>query len=153
MSKDKRVLVRELLAAVRAARAAVDQLDEASCRALGINRTDGRCLDILDQERAVSAGRLAERSGLTAASATAAIDRLERKGYVRRATDPADRRRVLVELTPLARRRSAHIWGPLAAQASELDDYSPAELELLIDFHRRSQRSDEARAAEVRNLR
>lgn len=145
--------MRELLAAVRAARAAVNQLDEASCRALGINRTDGRCLDVLDQDGPVAAGRLAERSGLTPAAVTAAIDRLERKGYVRRSGDPTDRRRVLVGLTPLARERSAHLWGPLAAEAGDLDDYSSAELQLLIDFHRRSQRSDETRAAQIRALR
>jgi len=149
MSKER--LVRELLAAVRAARAAVDQLDEASCRALGINRTDGRCLDIVDQEGPVPAGRLAERSGLTPAAATAAIDRLERKGYLRRTPDSADRRRVLVELTGLARRRSAHIWGPLAAEATELFDYSRDELEVLIGFHHRSRESDEARAAALRD--
>lgn len=148
MSKER--LIRDLLAAVRAARAAVDQLDETSCRALGINRTDGRCLDIIDQEGRVPAGRLAHRSGLTPAATTAAIDRLERKGYVRRAPDPDDRRRVLVELAPLARRRSAHIWGPLAAEADELSGYTATELELLIDFHRRSRRSDEARAAGLR---
>lgn len=153
MSKQTADLVAQLLGAVRAARAAVDQLDEAACRALGINRTDGRCLDVLDQEGSVPAGRLAERTGLSAAAVTTAIDRLEQKRYVRRRRDPNDRRRVLVELTPLAAERSARIWGPLAATTGDLDRYTADQLELLIEFHRRNQRVDEIRAAQIRELR
>ena len=40
------------------------------------------------------------------------LDRLERIGYISRGTDAGDRRRVLVELTPLAIERSKEIWGP-----------------------------------------
>jgi DNA-binding MarR family transcriptional regulator len=149
----KHRLVAELLDAVRASRAAVDQLDEAACLALGINRTDGRCLDVLDQEGPVTAGRLAQRTGLSAAAVTTAIDRLEHHGYARRVRDLQDRRRVLVELTDLARERSARIWGPLAADNDDLHRYTATDLELLIDFHRRTQYADEERAAQVRELR
>ena len=120
---------------------------------MGINRTDGRCLDVLDQEGPVTAGRLAQRTGLSAAAVTTAIDRLEHHGYARRARDSRDRRRVLVELTDLARERSARIWGPLAADNDDLHRYTAAELQLLIDFHRRTQHADEDRAAQVRHLR
>lgn len=146
-------MIADLLGAVRAARAAVDQLDEAACHALGINRTDGRCLDVLDREGPVIAGRLAQQTGLSAAAATTAIDRLEAKGYARRTRDADDRRRVLVALTPLARKRTGRIWGPLAATSGELQRYTADELELLIDFHRHNRQADEHRAAQVRQLR
>ena len=38
--------------------------------------------------------------GLTTGAVTRVIDRLEQAGYVRRVPDPADRRRVIVEVVP-----------------------------------------------------
>jgi DNA-binding MarR family transcriptional regulator len=146
-------LIAELSLEVRAGQAAVDQMDDAACRAMGINRTDGRCLDIIDREGPVAAGRLAEASGLTTAAVTAVIDRLERAGYARRVGDPKDRRRVLVELTPLARERAEVIWGPFSVFQEILGRYTIAELELLRDFHRMGREYNERRAAEVRNIR
>ena len=49
---------------------------------------------------ATTAGRLAEITGLTSGAVTRVIDRLEQAGYVRRVPDPADRRRVIVEVVP-----------------------------------------------------
>jgi DNA-binding MarR family transcriptional regulator len=143
----------ELMFEVRASQTAVDEMDDAATRALGINRTDGRALDVIDREGPITAGKLAERSGLTTAAVTTVIDRLEAAGYARRVRDPDDRRRVLVELTPLARQRAADIWGPLADTAKELANYSIEELELLRDFARRSRELNQARAAEVREMR
>lgn len=146
-------LVNELIREVRASRAAVDQLDDAAARALGVNRTDVRCLDIIDREGPVAAGRLADLSGLTTAAVTAVVDRLERSGYVRRLRDSSDRRRVLVELTPLERERATAIWGPLREGFAKLSEYTTEELELLLAFHRRGRELDEQRAAKVRELR
>ena len=69
-------------------------------RLLGLNRTDTRCLDIIERLDGVSAGRLASEAGLSTGAVTTVLDRLERAGYARRVPDPGDRRRVLVELTP-----------------------------------------------------
>lgn len=67
---------------------------------LGVNRTDGGCLDIISRLHRVSAGQLAIESGLTTGAVTAVIDRLEAAGYVRRVRDPVDRRKIWVEPTP-----------------------------------------------------
>jgi DNA-binding MarR family transcriptional regulator len=149
----KRELIEQLGHEVRATQSAVDELDEAAAKALGVNRTDMRCLDIIDREGAVTAGRLAEASGLTTAAVTAVLDRLERAGYARRVRDDRDRRRVHVELTPLVRERIGTIWGPLAAMRGELEKrYSEGDLKVLIDFHRRARLANEERAAAVRDL-
>lgn len=145
-------LIAELGDEVRAGQVAVDLLDDAACRAMGINRTDGRCMDIIDREGPVAAGRLADASGLTTAAVTAVIDRLAKVGYARRLDDPNDRRRVLVELTPLARERAGVIWGPLAELNKALAQYTIAELELLRDFAKKGREYNEQRAAEVREL-
>jgi DNA-binding MarR family transcriptional regulator len=149
----KNELIDELTREVRAAQVAVDLMDDAACRALGVNRTDGRCLDVIDREGPVAAGRLAEASGLTTAAVTAVIDRLEKAGYARRVGDPNDRRRVLVELTPLMRERAGVIWGPFAKFREVLAKYTIEQLELLRDFHKLGREYNEQRAAEVRTLR
>jgi len=145
--------MQELMFEVRAAQSAVDEMDDASCRALGINRTDGRCLDVIDREGPVTAGRIAEASGLTTAAVTAVLDRLEKAGLAQRVRDASDRRRVLVEMTPLARKRAEEIYGPMAEASKELARYSIAELELLRDFSRRAKELNQKRAAEVRGMR
>jgi DNA-binding MarR family transcriptional regulator len=150
-SKDE--VMRELVFEYRASQSAVDQMDDAACKALGINRTDGRCLDVLDREGPVPAGRLAEASGLTTAAVTSVIDRLERAGYARRTTDPNDRRRVVVEMTPLARERAEVIWGPLGDFGKELRRYSIEQLEVVTEFAKRARELNEKRAAEIRDLR
>jgi DNA-binding MarR family transcriptional regulator len=148
--RTKADLMSELVDEVRANQAATDQMDEAATRALGINRTDGRCMDIVERSGRISAGQLAAAAGLTTGSVTAVLDRLERKGYVRRASDPSDRRRVLIEITELAGERGAQLWGPNVAAAEELlARYTAKDLELLIEFNRRGRQLNERRAAEI----
>ena len=56
-------------------------------------------LDHLDEIDAVSTTELAGHMGVTVATMSLAIDRLERRKYVRRERDPKDRRRVLLRVT------------------------------------------------------
>jgi DNA-binding MarR family transcriptional regulator len=66
---------------------------------LGLSATDHKCLELASRaEGPVTAGRIAELSGLSTGAVTGVIDRLERAGYVRRVRDPHDRRKVLVEI-------------------------------------------------------
>lgn len=74
---------------------------------LGLNATDLKCLELVLGEEDVTAGRMAEASGLTTAAITSVIDRLERSGFVRRERDQEDRRKVIIR--------------PLSAHLSELD--------------------------------
>ena len=57
-------------------------------------------LDHLDEVDAISVSDLAGHMGVTVATMSLAIDRLERKGYARRERDPKDGRRVLLRATP-----------------------------------------------------
>ncbi|MGA7271682.1 MAG: MarR family transcriptional regulator, partial [Acidimicrobiia bacterium] len=57
--------LRRLTAAVRGAQAAGEALDEAFADFAGLNRTDTRCLDIIDQTGPLTAGELARRIGLS----------------------------------------------------------------------------------------
>src|SRR4051794_39449858 len=64
----------------------------------GLSATEQRALDLIDRFGPLTAGDLAQRSGLAPASVTGLLRRLEQKGFARRVPNPGDRRSVLVEL-------------------------------------------------------
>jgi DNA-binding MarR family transcriptional regulator len=64
-----------------------------------LSRHQASILDHLDELDPTTVNELARHMGVTPATISLAIDRLERKGYVARARDTADRRRVHVRLT------------------------------------------------------
>lgn len=66
---------------------------------LGLSVTDHKCLDLIQRANGeLTAGRIAEISCLSTGTVTGVIDRLERAGFVRRARDRRDRRKVFVRL-------------------------------------------------------
>ncbi len=128
-----------------------DIADQVVADYLGLNRTDTRCLDIVERLDGVSAGRLAAEAGLSTGAVTTVLDRLERAGFARRVQDPGDRRRVLVELTPAARRQLQELYAPLAdATMHQLEGYTTDEVSLVRDFMRDNRRLNEAHAERVR---
>jgi DNA-binding MarR family transcriptional regulator len=130
-----------------------DIAEQAVADYLGLNRTDARCLDIIERLRGVTACRLARESGLSTGAVTTVLDRLERSGLARRTSDPEDRRRVVVEMTPAARKANEELYRPLVEAATEqMLRYSEDELALLREYHRASRAITEAHAERVRGL-
>jgi DNA-binding MarR family transcriptional regulator len=114
-----------------------DAFDNLAAQRLGVNETDLHCLNIIENAGGVTAGELAAQSGLTTGAVTGVIDRLEKKGFARRVPDPADRRRVKVEVTKAFYSRAAKIWGPVAADwASSLERFSGDEIAGFHEFLR-----------------
>ena len=149
----KQKLVQEVIHLARAHEAANDAFDEVARERLGVNRTDLRCLNIIENEGPLNAGRLAELSGLTTAAVTAVLDRLERAGYARRARDSGDRRQVRVEVTPLLAERATPIWGPIGEEARATLARMPVErLEGIIEFYRLGIELNEKHIERVRRL-
>src|SRR6476620_3955370 len=64
---------------------------------LNLSLTDLVAGEIVSRTGAITAGELAELSGLTTGAITGVVDRLEKGGFVRRVNDPNDRRRVMLE--------------------------------------------------------
>src|SRR6202035_5007034 len=94
----RRRLEGEFLLALRRAGAVMQLLGAAAADHIGINVTDLNCLHILALRGRMTAGDLARATGLTTASITGVLDRLEEAGFVRREKDPGDRRRVMIGL-------------------------------------------------------
>jgi len=109
---------------------------------LDLHPTDYKALGVIERLGPLSAGEIAQHSGLATASVTNLIDRLESRGFARRVRDPSDRRRVLVEV--LASRLTA--GRPLFASTVRslgrlFERYSDQELEVIGDFlHRNAER-------------
>lgn len=103
--------VDEVFLTVRRLGEAMDRFDQAASSQLGIHRSDLRALNALEHGPR-SAGALADALQLTTGSVTALIDRLEAAGYVVRRSDPTDRRRVEVELTPQTFAAFARVYRP-----------------------------------------
>lgn len=147
----KSKLEAELIEEIRGYQTAVQQMDEAAHRALGINATDGRCLDVIDRRGLISAGQLASEAGLTTGAVTAVLDRLEAKELVRRVPDPNDRRRILIEVTDKQREAAAGLYFPMKAMADPwFAELSEDDVRLLVAFNRVGREINEQRAAQVR---
>jgi len=101
-----------------------------------LSATDSTLLAHLDEHDAVRATDLARHMGVTPATMSLAIDRLEHKGYVVRARDGVDRRRVHVRLTSAGVR--------IREATSVLD---PARVEALL-----TRLTDDEREAAVHGL-
>jgi DNA-binding MarR family transcriptional regulator len=139
-------LIAELRREIRAAQSAVAAVDHAVAERLGVNATDHRCLDVLDQRGPMTAGAVAEALGLSRSAVTTVLDRLEQRRYVRRLQNPDDRRQVVVALTPLLRRRARQLYGDGSEVVAFLGRYSIDDLALLRDFLRSDREHNEDRA-------
>jgi len=130
-------LIAQTTAEVRQQQIAYDRFHDAVAAYFGINRTDLRCLDILDLSGQQTAGELAAQMGMSTGAVTAMLDRLEKAGYVRRVRDPADRRRVLVEPAELARERGREIYQPFEEQTVPMfARFTNEQLAVVRDFLR-----------------
>jgi DNA-binding transcriptional ArsR family regulator len=116
-------------------------MSQAAAERIGVNPTDLNCLNILSLGGRLTAGQLAKHTGLTTASITGVVDRLEEAGYVRRERDPSDRRRVVINLIiePVLRDVVA-VFAPMLEQWKKVaDGYTDEQLELIIGFQAQSE--------------
>jgi DNA-binding MarR family transcriptional regulator len=106
---------------------------------LGLNPTDYKTMSLLSRVERASATDVARHTGLSSAAVTELLDRLERKGFVRRTHDSVDRRRILVRAIPEKVHEAAKLFGPAQADLNRiLSLYSPEQLATIADFLRRN---------------
>ena len=128
-------------------------LHAAIAERLGLNITDHKAADLLMRRGPMTAGELADHTGLTSGAVTGIIDRLEKAGFARRENDPHDRRRVIVRIAmkPDLERKMGQLFGPLADATAKLaSSYSDRDLALILDFMRRARETSAEYAARLR---
>ena len=148
----RRRLEGEFLLAMRRAGSVMQLLGAAAADRIGINVTDLNCLNILALRGRMTAGELARATGLTTASITGVLDRLEEAGFVRREKDPGDRRRVLVRLdAERGLRDVAPVFAPIVkAWREAAASYTDEQLETILGFQQRLEEIMRGRLIELR---
>jgi len=150
---NRRALEAALDAAIRDVSGHGVLYSQAVATHLGVNSTDLECLDHVVQRGSLTAGELAQLTGLTTGAITGVIDRLEGAGYARRARVVGDRRKVSVEVVPSALARITPLYEPMRRAALRaLARYRADELELLLDFLIRARDGAVAALVELQSL-
>lgn len=99
-------------------------------RELGLSFPQMMVLAAVEREGGMPATRWAELMGASPSATTSLLDGLESEGYLRRTHDAADRRQVLVSLTPKGRRLTTQIRSEFMERWSSLcRDIPPSRLE------------------------
>jgi DNA-binding MarR family transcriptional regulator len=83
---------------------AIQEYSKAILLRTGLSGPQVWALNVLAGNSGLSLGELSERLFAHPATVSGIVDRLEKRGAVRRAVDPEDRRGVRLSLTPLGRR-------------------------------------------------
>lgn len=124
----------ELLRSVRRLHGAVDALLDAAADTYQVNRTDLRCLEILDREGPLSATRLAEEARLSPAAVTKLLVRLRTAGFVRVEPASNDRRSILSTSSGRHVELRESVWRPVVDGTARLvAALEPAELARVLD--------------------
>jgi len=112
---------------------------------VGLGATEEKTLFILSSYGALTAGEIAQHTGLTTSSVTSLIDRLESKGFVQRVHDTHDRRRVIVKRNEERLTELDKAFRSLQENFMDfLETYSDDQLKIIADFIiRATQRSQE----------
>ncbi|OHV77946.1 MarR family winged helix-turn-helix transcriptional regulator [Ensifer sp. LCM 4579] len=114
-------------------------LHQAIADHLGLNITDHKCLDLLLQNGPMTAGELAQASGLTTGAITGVVDRLEKKGYVRRVADDTDRRKRVIVIQHDRLSEIEKIFNYMSERTNTLvGGYTQDQLQTIHDFLERT---------------
>jgi DNA-binding MarR family transcriptional regulator len=150
MSREKRIL--EIIDLLRGNQVLTDLLDQTAADYLGINRTDASALDVIDRYGRITAGDLARELRLTTGAVTTVVDRLEHAGFARRVADPDDRRRVLIEITPVVTENAERIYGKPEDGISMWNGFTDEEITTVRRFQEMSRKWIEGRLAHLDEL-
>jgi DNA-binding MarR family transcriptional regulator len=127
-------------------------LHQVIAQSAGLNATDTRCLELMlgHPTGVVTAGWLAEQSGLTSGAVTHILDRLEKHGYVERVRDEHDRRRVFIRLRQENVEKLLPRYEEIGrAYGKMVGHYSDEELRLIFDYMERMSAMSERLMADV----
>ncbi|EQA45089.1 MarR family protein [Leptospira broomii serovar Hurstbridge str. 5399] len=133
----RKEILESVMMAIREMSALSVIISQTVAEKVGINSTDMECGDFLHMYGPMTAGKLAELSGLTTGAITGVIDRLEKANVAKREPDPSDRRKVLVVPCYKRVKEFESHYASLGKSASEaLERYSTEQLNTFLSISR-----------------
>jgi len=138
--ENRLVLLRELARELRQSSGLGASFFRAAAARIGMTDTDMQVIDSLDSAGPMTAGQLADLTGLTTGAITGMLNRLEEAGLVRRERDPNDGRRVIVRLASETDKMretisifdsARKVWDEIASP------YDDEQIALLLEFQKR----------------
>jgi DNA-binding MarR family transcriptional regulator len=149
---DRTELIQRVLDAGRLIGASAVFFHTAVSAHFGLGPTDTKTLDLLQQQGPLTPKQIGERTGMAPASVTGIIDRLERKGFVRRKPHPDDGRRLLIEFDPSAYDVMAPMFEGIGASMTEmLEPYTNKQIAMIADVYTEAASRQMALALELAN--
>ncbi|MGE5652084.1 MAG: MarR family winged helix-turn-helix transcriptional regulator [Bacillota bacterium] len=91
---------------------AFEQISDAHVRTMGLTLAQFDIIATLGNTEGMSCKELGEKTLITKGTLTGVIDRLEAKGLVKRATNPQDRRCMIVRLTEQGEAEFQRVFAP-----------------------------------------
>ncbi|WP_150952071.1 MarR family winged helix-turn-helix transcriptional regulator [Microbacterium testaceum] len=137
---DRRQRGKAVLEALRIYRAAEVAMRRRTRDSMSMGENELLVLRYLlrDSTRQVRPGELTRYLGLSTASTTAILDRLERSGHVTRAANPDDRRSIFIQATPRAHAEVRQTLGNMHDRMlAAVIDMTPDESAAVVAFLRR----------------
>jgi MarR family transcriptional regulator, 2-MHQ and catechol-resistance regulon repressor len=121
---------------IRTGSALVAEIDRIVQSSLELNLQTSNTLAVIEgADEPLTPSEISDRTLISSATMTSALDRLERQGLVRRLPNPEDRRSVLVEVTEAGRALcDRFLPGISALQVAVMSDLDPAERDQLLDL-------------------
>ena len=138
--KDRAELLGELARELQQLNGLSASFFRAAAARIGVTVTDMQVIESLASTGPMTAGQLADLTGLTTGAITGMLNRLEEAGLVRRERDPEDGRRVIVQLAP--NNDNIRGLGPVLdkigkAWQEETAHYDDEQLAFLVEFLQR----------------
>jgi DNA-binding MarR family transcriptional regulator len=127
-------------------------LHQAIAQGFGLNATDTKCLDLIlrGEPGTVTAGHLADSTGLTTGAVTHILDRLEKRHFIERVRDTKDRRKVFIRALPKNLEPMHPRYEAVGkAYMALVEQYSDKDLQLICDY---MEKTSEISAQELKRV-
>ncbi len=133
--KSKSELIEELLPDIQSHSTWTVLFHQSMAEKIGLKGTDHKCLDIILKFGPVTITKLAVLTGLSNGAITGVVDRLEKKGFVKRIRSNEDRRIVSVSAVEKKMKALYEFFKPVQqASIDLLSGFSVEELIILQKF-------------------
>jgi DNA-binding MarR family transcriptional regulator len=112
----------------------------AIAETLGLSISDLRCYEIIDRSpNPITGKHLSDATGLTTAAITGVVDRLEAQKLIKRTPHPTDRRQIILEPLPEAKKKVVALYEPLRQGMMTLtNSYNDEQLAIIADYLERA---------------